>query len=233
MGTYTSIAVDASGHPHISYHGSGLNYAYEDAAGWHLETVQAFMGWNVGHTSLALDASGGPHISYYHGTNGDLQYAYRAESVWHIQIVDVADVVGKYSSIALDALGYAHITYYDETGFDLKYARMVVGPPVFELSGVLADGTLQLTWSTVTETQYYWLYGASNLPWFVPETWPGSGYAHRLAVLPSTTNTWSSPAGIGDPAVNWTYLVVAVDAVEQPVARSNRFGEQDFEAEIP
>jgi hypothetical protein len=40
--------------------------------------------------------------------------------------------------------------------------------------------------------------------------------------------TWSSPNGIGDPANNWTYLVMAVDETEAELARSNRAGEHDF-----
>jgi len=67
-----------------------------------------------------------------------------------------------------------------------------------------------------------------NEPWFIPDVSPPT-YVNRIVVLPSTTTTWSS--GVGDPAANWTYLVMAVDASEQELARSNRVGEADFETD--
>jgi hypothetical protein len=76
-GRYTSLVLDASGFPHISYWDAtneDLKYAYRDASGWHIVAVDT--AGSVGSfTSLALDGSGCPHISYYDGTNGDLKYA--------------------------------------------------------------------------------------------------------------------------------------------------------------
>lgn len=70
-----SLALDASGHPHIAYGQDHLYYAWYDGGAWHLETVDAAggVGW---YTSLALDAAGHPHISYYDSTNADLKYAW-------------------------------------------------------------------------------------------------------------------------------------------------------------
>jgi hypothetical protein len=61
----------------------------------------------------------------------------------------------------------------------------------------------------------------------------GPSYEYRLDVLDPTVTTWASGNGIGDPDANWTYLVMAVDEVEGELARSNRVGEQDFDADIP
>ena len=44
VGWFASIAVDDSGHPHISYHdgsGSHLKYAYRTESGWHTEIADA------------------------------------------------------------------------------------------------------------------------------------------------------------------------------------------------
>jgi regulation of enolase protein 1 (concanavalin A-like superfamily) len=113
VGTYTSLALDAGGYPHISYRGGGLKYAYQDASGWHVQTVDSEGG---GSTSLALDAGGYPHISY-HGSG--LEYAYQDASGWHIEMVDSE---GSSTSLALDGDGYPHISYHDTTNRDLKYA---------------------------------------------------------------------------------------------------------------
>ncbi|MBN1425610.1 hypothetical protein JXA88_13730, partial [Candidatus Fermentibacteria bacterium] len=56
----------------------------------------------------------------------------------------------------------------------------------------------------------------------------GPGYAHRVAVLPSGTTSWSSAAGMGDPDYNWVYLVMAVDGSGTELCSSNRAGEFDF-----
>ncbi|MCK5560497.1 MAG: hypothetical protein KAJ51_07890, partial [Thermoplasmata archaeon] len=80
VGWYTSIALDASDHPHISYHdfsNNDLKYAHWNGSAWNIFTVDSTgeMGGNGG-TSIALDTSDHPHISYYDGTNDDLKYTY-------------------------------------------------------------------------------------------------------------------------------------------------------------
>jgi hypothetical protein len=138
VGEFPSIALDASGYPHISYYdgtNADLKYARWDGSAWRIETVDS-MG-NVGaYTSIALDASGYPHISYakiiyFDGTSDlDLKYAHWTGNAWSIETVDSAGNVGAYTSIALDASGYPHISYYISYGESwstgaraLKYAH--------------------------------------------------------------------------------------------------------------
>ena len=128
--SHTSIALDSQGYPHISYHNGtndDLRYAYKDASGWHIETVDS-AGDVGGFSSIALDSYDNPHISYYNETNDDLKYAYKDEYGWHIETVDSAGDVGYYTSIALDSQGFPHISYYDETNGDLKYAYKYFNP---------------------------------------------------------------------------------------------------------
>jgi hypothetical protein len=77
VGLSTSLALDGSGQPHISYHdlsNRDLKYAAWDGSSWQIETVDRV--GDVGfHTSLALDGSGQPHISYRDTSNLDLKYA--------------------------------------------------------------------------------------------------------------------------------------------------------------
>jgi hypothetical protein len=229
----TSLELDEGGYPHLSYMGSySLKYAYKDGAGWHLEVADDGGSGAEWYCSLALDSAGRPHISYVAVADRDLRHAYRDEEGWHIETIFPYWCGGESHSLtlALDSADRPHIAYRNEALTDLMYVYRP-GPPQLDLWGDVQASTLVLTWSTVTGTQDYWVYGASNLPWFVPEM--GPGYDFRLQVVPSTITTWSSPNGIGDPSANWTYLVMAVDASEQELARSNRVGEADFEADIP
>ncbi len=124
VGYFTSLALDASGYPRISYdHYSNwdLKYAAWNGSSWDVETVDS-AGDVGGYTSLALDASGYPHISYSDWTGPDLKYAAWNGSSWDIQTVDSAGDVGDFTSLALDASGYPHISYRDWGNHDLKYA---------------------------------------------------------------------------------------------------------------
>lgn len=225
QGYFTSLALDGADCPHISYRSalSLLRYAYCNSTGWHIVTVDS-IGTVGSYSSLALDNGGHPHISYYDETNRDLKYAYRDDSGWHTVTVDAPGSVGYFTSLAVDGAGSPHISYFDGTNQDLKYAVLGVTASI-DLTGIQSGGELVLSWTAVGGADGYWVYG-DELAYFGPGL--TSPYAYRLAVLPPGTTTWSSANGIGDPDHNWTYLVLAVDAVEQLLGSSNRFGEHDF-----
>jgi hypothetical protein len=230
-----SIALDASSLPHIGYGRDAspdydLGYARRDSLGWHIETVDS-VGIVGMDASLELDAAGSPHISYRDYTNGDLKYAYKDPLAgWQIEVVDREGDVGVYTSLALDAIGCPHISYYDATNNDLMYAR-ALPPPSTALGGQLVGGALVLYWTPVPDATGYWVYGTDAVVYFAPGV--TSPYQHRLQVLPPETTSWSSAGGVGDPGRNWTYLVLAVDDLQQELCRSNRVGEHDFNVRAP
>jgi len=96
-------------YPHISYYdatGGNLKYAYKDATGWHIETVDS--DGDVGiFTSIALDDDDYPHISYgeyIDKATSNLKYAYQDAGGWHIETAVSGGNVGLYTSIAVGAL---------------------------------------------------------------------------------------------------------------------------------
>ena len=128
-GTFTSLALDSAGNPHISYNeqtptGGALKFAEWTGSSWSVQTVGS-AGYVGMYTSLALDSSGNPCISYYDLWNDDLKYAAWTGASWSIVTVDSAGEVGMYTSLAFDSNGWPCISYYDYTNGDLKYAHWV------------------------------------------------------------------------------------------------------------
>lgn len=121
----TSIVIDSSDYPHISYfddwYTADLKYVFWDVSGWEISVVdtEEYVGSD---TSIAIDFFNKPHISYYDISNGDLKYTHWDGSMWLTETVDAEGYTGSHSSIALDSSNNPHISYYDWTNGDLKYA---------------------------------------------------------------------------------------------------------------
>ena len=89
VGRTTSIALDKTGHSHISYwdYTNGeLKYASYNGQTWDIETVDS-TGWSgyTVFTAIDLDAAGRPRISYDNGSRAELKYAAFNGSGWDIE----------------------------------------------------------------------------------------------------------------------------------------------------
>jgi hypothetical protein len=117
VGSYSSIAVDASGKLHISYMGlnsrtGSLFYASNASGSWVTEILskRPRIGY---HTSLAIDSSGNAHISHLDISDRGhrLMYTTNATGKWVMQTVaSFGDASGS-TSIALDSSDNVHISY--------------------------------------------------------------------------------------------------------------------------
>ena len=152
VGKYTSLALDSSGNPRISYYdetNKNLKYASFDV-GWQVQTVDN-IGWVGQYTSLALFGSRNPRISYYDETNRNLKYAY-FDGSWQVEVVDNSGMVGQYTSLVRDINGNPRISYYDETNGNLKFAALVP-------SSGTTTSTVTTTAFTVIDCLIWFLYG--------------------------------------------------------------------------
>jgi hypothetical protein len=133
VGKFTSLELDASGYPVVSYYRTSDGYLYVmhcndvECAGNNESIEVQDQSETAGffHTSLELDSAGYPVISYYDVANGDLKLLHcndvncngTAES---ITTPDSANDVGTEASLALDANGNPVVSYYDATSDDLR-----------------------------------------------------------------------------------------------------------------
>jgi len=134
VGEDTSLVLDGSGNPRISYYKSDtldIKYAWCDtgcdvSGNWNSVAVDS--DGDVGlYTSLALDSSFNPRVSYYRSDTDDLQYAWcdtgcDVSGNWNSVAVDSDGDVGRYTSLALDSGNNPRISYQDGGTLDLKYA---------------------------------------------------------------------------------------------------------------
>lgn len=136
VGESTSLVLDSSGNPVISYQDDSngnlkLAVCADSACNTTpiIRTLDHGGGDSVGsHTSLVLDSSDNPLISYHDETNGNLKLAVCTDPACNttpiIRTLDHGggDVVGRYTSLKLDGSGNPVISYYDFTNRDLKLA---------------------------------------------------------------------------------------------------------------
>lgn len=133
VGRFTSLALDAKGHPVVSYHDLTNRdlkllhcndpYCEGDESG-SISTLDT-AGWVGTYTSLALDVTGRPVISYCHALDGNLKLLHCENSDCSrssISVPDSSNIIGKYTSLVLDAAGNPVISYWaSKTGLKILH----------------------------------------------------------------------------------------------------------------
>ena len=128
-GKFNSVALDASGRPHIAYSNvawGDLLYAAWDGSRWNFSDVDARRTHNdyvgIGN-SIALDASDNPHIAYFDSTKDLVKYAWMEEGRWKTEVVEELAGRGEvdHVSIQVDRQNRVHLAYYDGGRGVLKY----------------------------------------------------------------------------------------------------------------
>jgi hypothetical protein len=126
--------------------------------------------------------------------------------------------------------GFANVVVgaYNEDAEMIDDGRtyVFVVPPLMVLAPSVIGGELVLQWPACPQAASYWIYGAENEAFFEPGL--TSPWEYRLDEVSPPATTWASPNGIAEPYHDWSYLVVAVNAWEQELLRTNRVGEFDF-----
>ncbi len=133
VGKFTSLKLDANGHPVVSYYDDDLRdlkvLHCGDAncsSGNTIRSPGAAVDDTTGfYTSLALDSSGNPVVSHYTVPFDGLKLTHCSDPACNTSSNNFADVgsgniVGLYTSLALDASGFPVISYFDQTNGDLK-----------------------------------------------------------------------------------------------------------------
>jgi hypothetical protein len=131
VGQYSSLRLDASGHPVVSYFDATLGDLKvlhcgnsDCTSGNTIRSPDSSPLYRTGHySSLALDASGNPVVSYFEVPHDGLKVTHCGDPAcnsWAANFADPGNILGLYSSIALDAAGFPVVSYFDETNGDLK-----------------------------------------------------------------------------------------------------------------
>ncbi|QJR16044.1 IPTL-CTERM sorting domain-containing protein [Usitatibacter palustris] len=212
VGQYTSMQLNASGFPVISYFdftNQDLKLAICESVACASPTIQVIDSvGNVGFwTSLRLDASGAPVIAYYDNTNQDMKLAVCNDALCTAPTITTIDTVvanGGEPSLQINALGFPVISY----GRGLKVA--VCGDPTCT-TRTITTIEAGITVATVTSMQL----NSSGFP--VIAYHEGTAGDLKIAVCGDATCSTSTITTVDSTGVVGQSLSLALNASGFPV----------------
>jgi len=116
---WTSLFVDESAIPHITFSGSDLELRYATSTSpgsWDILSVITGGMWS----SVALGITGEPAVSFNNYFSDDLYFASWNGSGWIVEAVDTYYDAGEFNSLRMDVDGLPHIAY---CGWGVRYAH--------------------------------------------------------------------------------------------------------------
>ena len=128
----TSLTLDGEGRPHLTYPfrscsdtcETAIKYAYQDGAGWHVETVAGASDVYGRSSALVLDGDGRPHVTFY-GEDG-LKYASQDASGWQVETLlawaDPWSIPNEPPSMVMDDQGFVHLSCAVGSAREIVYA---------------------------------------------------------------------------------------------------------------
>jgi hypothetical protein len=222
VGGHTSLALDASGYPVVSYYDGPPNDDLKvmhcndaNCAGGDESITSPDTSGGVGtYSSLALDSSGNPVVGYYDATNGDLKVmhcndANCAGGDESISAPDTLADVGSNTSLVLDQGGNPVVSYSGGDGKGLKLLRC--GDQTCSSGNTIAWGDAGASVGSFTSLAL----DESGNP--IVSYYDGDNV--RLKVLHcgdatcTSGNTWTSP----DTGMSGWFTSLALDAEWRPV----------------
>ena len=140
-GAKPSIAVDASGIPHIAFMSEAnpgfLKSAVLDGGAWEATTVTT--GYLYGPLDIALDSDGSPHIVWHNHDNEDGSYGRLDNGDWVTTDIQSSGHDGWDINVAIDSTGSPHVLAVDPSQFGsqngLEYATLDGGAWTVEKVG--------------------------------------------------------------------------------------------------
>jgi hypothetical protein len=222
-GLGASLALDAAGHPHITYveriarpneDDYRLFYAAWDGERWTTSLIDtAFL--IAASTSLALDSQGQAHVVYESNEESSLEegvrYAFWDGNQWQRQTIHPNAEPRGFFSLALDGQDRPHITFYHSLQQRLDYARWdgaqwqlaIVDASAdvgrFNSLAVDAAGNLHVAYHDYSAQELKYAARSGGGPWQVEvvDGSPGTGQYASLA-LDSTGRPHIGYIGDGD-----------------------------------